>query len=144
MLHIARPETPEEFEEYLDLRWRVLRAPWHQPRGSEKDEWENRADHLTARDEEGRLLGVGRLHLNNPGEAQIRYMATEEGCRGRGVGTALYRRLEALAANHHARHITLNARESAVGFYQKCGFEITGDGPLLFGVIPHKVMRKEL
>ena len=144
MLHIARPESAEEFEEYYELRWRILRAPWRQPRGSEKDDWEHLADHVTARDGHGRLLGVGRLHLNNPGEAQVRYMATEEDCRGRGVGLAVYRHLESIAARRHVARISLNARDSALGFYEKLGFKVVGEGPLLFGEIPHKAMVKEM
>ena len=143
-LLVASPRTPKEFEEYYDLRWRILRAPWQQPRGSEKDDWEHLADHVSARDPGGRLLGVGRLHLSNPGEAQIRYMATEPDCRGRGVGLAVYNRLESIAAEHHVNYIALNARETALGFYLKLGYEIIGDGPLLFGQIPHKAMVKKL
>ena len=37
---VRPPQNPEEFERYRDLRWRILRAPWNQPRGSELDEIE--------------------------------------------------------------------------------------------------------
>ena len=72
MLTVNHPESPEEFEEYYDLRWRVLRGPWSQPRGSEKDEFDPTADYVTVRDEDGKLIGIGRMHLNNDREAQIR------------------------------------------------------------------------
>jgi hypothetical protein len=82
MLLIGNPETPEQFDEYFELRWRVLRAPWHQPRGSERDELNASADHVSVYDVNKRLIGVGRLHLNNATEAQIRYMASEEAFGG--------------------------------------------------------------
>lgn len=144
IIQISRPETEEEFEEYYALRWRILRAPWGQPRGSEQDEFEAAADHLTARDQNGRLLGVGRLHLNSADEAQIRYMATGENCRHCGVGRALCRRLEQLAIDRGADRLVLNAREDVVGFYERAGFEITGPGPVLYDVIRHSTMVKRL
>jgi membrane protease YdiL (CAAX protease family)/ribosomal protein S18 acetylase RimI-like enzyme len=138
------PETSEEFEEYYDLRWRILREPWGQPRGSERDDLDPTSDHVTARDDAGRLVGVGRLHFNSEEEAQIRYMATEEDARGTGVGRAVVERLEAIARERGARRIFLNAREIAVGFYERLGYRVTGEGPTVFGVIKHSRMEKDL
>lgn len=144
MLHTGKPETPEQFDEYFDLRWRILRAPWDRLRGAEKDEFDEAADHVTVRDQHGRLLGIGRLHLNNEKEAQIRYMATEEDCRGLGVGRALIERLEELASFRGVERIVLNARESVVGFYQRFGYSVIGPGPTLFDKIKHSQMEKRL
>ena len=144
MLRIAKPETPEQWEEYFDLRWRILRAPWDQPRGSEKDEFDEIADHVTVRDQKGRLVGVGRLHLNNDDEAQIRYMATEEDCRGLGVGRAIIEKLEELARARGVERIVLNARDNVVGFYQHSGYSVIGPGPTMFGKIKHSKMEKRL
>lgn len=144
MLQIGRPETPEELDEYFELRWRVLRSPWGQPRGSEKDEHEDAAHHVTARLPSGRLAGVGRVHRTGAGEARIRYMATEADCRGRGVGRAVLSRLEALARADGARRIVLNARDGAVGFYEHRGYAIVGRGPTLFGRVTHSAMEKTL
>ena len=144
MLQIAKPETPEQFVEYFDLRWRIMRAPWDQPRGSERDEFEEAADHVTARDQGGRLLGIGRLHLNNEREAQIRYMAIEEGCRGQGVGRAIIEKLEVLANDRGVKRIVLNARDNVVGFYQRLGYSVIGPGPTMFGKVKHAKMEKRL
>jgi predicted GNAT family N-acyltransferase len=143
-LQIGKPETPEQFKEYFDLRWRILRAPWDRLRGSEKDEFDETADHVTVRDEDGRLLAVGRLHMNNAREAQIRYMATEEFCRGFGIGRALIGRLEEIARDRGAERIVLNARAHVVGFYQRFGFTVTGPGPTLFDKLKHSRMEKSL
>ena len=144
MLTVNHPESPDEFEEYYDLRWRVLRGPWSQPRGSEKDEFDSTADHVTVRDEHGRLIGVGRLHLNTDREAQIRYMATEMDARGSGAGRAIIVRLEAIAKKRRLDRITLNAREKTVGFYEHLGYRVTGEGPTMFNEIKHSKMEKEL
>jgi predicted GNAT family N-acyltransferase len=143
-LQIGKPETPEQFKEYFDLRWRILRAPWDRLRGSEKDELDETADHVTVRDEDGRLLGVGRLHMNNAQEAQIRFMATEEFCRGFGIGRALIGRLEEIARDRGAERIVLNARDNVLGFYRRFGYEVTGPGPTMFDKVKHSRMERRL
>ena len=144
MLAVKHPETLEEFEKYYDLRWRVLREPWGQPRGSEKDEFDPVADHVSVRDEDDKLIGIGRLHLNNDREAQIRYMATEEDVRGSGVGRVIIERIETIARKRGVRWITLNAREHVVGFYEHLGYRVTGEGPTMFDEIRHSRMKKEM
>jgi predicted GNAT family N-acyltransferase len=144
ILQIGKPETPEQFKEYYDLRWRILRAPWDRLRGSEMDEFDEAADHVTVRDVDGRLLGIGRLHMNNAQEAQIRFMATEEFCRGFGIGRALIGKLEEIARDRGAERIVLNARAHVVGFYQRYGFVVTGPGPTLFDKLKHSRMEKSL
>jgi len=37
-LIILRPLSKEDFELMYNLRWKILRKPWHQPKGSEKDD----------------------------------------------------------------------------------------------------------
>src|SRR5712691_13327512 len=88
------PETDIDRDRYFDLRWRVLRAPWQQPRGSERDEREDESIHLMIRGTNGAALAVGRLHLNSPVEAQVRFMAVDPRWQGRGLGSTVLRELE--------------------------------------------------
>jgi ribosomal protein S18 acetylase RimI-like enzyme len=142
-MKLVRPGTKKEYQKYYNLRWRILRKPWDEPRGSERDELEGQSIHLMAC-ENGKLLGVGRVHFNSLKEAQIRYMAVEESWQGKGVGTTILKELERSAKRKGANHIILNARESAVGFYKKHGYRIIRKAHTLFGVIPHYKMRKRL
>jgi len=141
---IGRPTSAADWDAYYELRWRVLRAPWEQPRGSERDPTDASAYHLCAKYSDGRLLGCGRLHLNAPEEAQIRYMAVDPAAERRGVGRLLLTGLEAEAARLGCRIVTLNSRSSAQTFYERHGYSVNGPAPTLFGVIPHVRMSKEL
>ncbi len=141
---LLRPGTAEQFERYFDLRWRVLRQPWSQPRGSERDDHEEGAFHLMAVDEEGVPWAVGRLHVESQGCGRIRYMAVEERGRGAGLGRMVLEGLENEARNRGLARMILNARESVVGFYLRAGYLVTGEGPLLFGEIRHSIMEKSL
>jgi ribosomal protein S18 acetylase RimI-like enzyme len=129
--------------EYFEFRWRELREPWQQPRGSERDEFENSARHVAARTPDGVIVGVGRLHWNADGTAQIRYVAASRVHQRQGIGAAIMRRLEQIAAESGADGIVLNARQIAVPFYASLGYEVIGEGPTIFGEIEHKRMRKQ-
>lgn len=144
MLVLKQPTSLEEIEAYYDLRWRILREPWEQPRGSERDELETIAYHMAAYDEQGSLLGIGRLHREDDIESQIRYMAVEEDTRGKGIGRAIVEGLESIAQAQGAKCITLNSRKSAVEFYERLGYRVTGAGPTLFGTIEHSTMAKNM
>ncbi|MBK1859061.1 GNAT family N-acetyltransferase [Cerasicoccus arenae] len=140
---VRPPVTDPEFAAYYALRYAVLRRPWGEPNGSELDEFEDTAFHLTAI-EDDTVVGVGRLHPISPTEGQIRYMAVHEDFSGRGVGTQILNGLEAGGRERGFTSIMLNAREHAVGFYARNGYETMGEGPLLWDEIRHKVMRKQL
>lgn len=139
---IKQPEAEKEFETYYELRWHVLREPWQQPRGSEKDELEKTSFHIMACDENNNVVGVGRLHFNNEIEAQIRYMAVAPEYEKRGIGTSILEALEAKAGQQQCKTIVLHARENAVSFYQKKGYELLEKSHLLFDSIQHYKMFK--
>jgi N-acetylglutamate synthase-like GNAT family acetyltransferase len=140
---IKIPETDEEFFEYYDLRWRVLRAPWNQPKGSERDNLEDKAIHIVAV-ENNKIIGCGRAHFNNAQEAQIRYMAVEHQWQGKGVGKAILCELEKRVIEKGAKKIILHARENVVAFYQKNGYSVIHQSHTLFNEIKHFLMSKEI
>jgi GNAT superfamily N-acetyltransferase len=139
---IRRPETQDDFDRYYQARWYILRRPWHQPKGSEKDELENVAGHIMALDG-NMVVWVARLHIKEPGVAQFRYMGVDRRYRNRGIATGLLRALERIAKKRRARIAWFNAREPAVPFYEKCGYTIFEESYILFGCIPHWKMMKE-
>ena len=140
---IRSPQTLCEQQRYYDLRWRILRAPWDQPQGSERDDDDTGAVHAMAVDYKGNVIGVARLHQIAAATAQIRYMAVEKEMRNRGIGKALLDYLEERARQIGIRVIELNARQQCIGFYLKQGYIITGPGPVLFGEIKHQKMQKQ-
>ena len=141
---IKKPETEKEFSDYYELRWRVLREPWQQPKGSEKDELEDESFHVMAVDENNKIIGVGRLHFNTETDAQIRYMAVAPEYEKQGIGTLILEALEKHVKKNSDKTIVLHARENAVGFYQKKGYESLEKSHLLFGTILHYRMDKRL
>jgi ribosomal protein S18 acetylase RimI-like enzyme len=140
---IRSPQTKDEFARYYDLRWRILRAPWNQPKGSEQDELEGEAIHIVVIDKD-KIVGCGRAHFNTEDEAQIRYMAVENHWQGKGIGKLILDELEKRVLEKGAKKIILHARENVVRFYEKNGYQIVKESHTLFGEIKHFLMTKNL
>ena len=144
-MKIIEPKTSEEFRKYYNLRYEVLRKPWRQPLGSERDDGEETSIHrMIINKLTGKTLAVGRLQFNSKDEAQIRYMAVSDDFQGQGLGSQIISSLEDAARRNGIKWMVLSARENALQFYKKNGYKIVEKTHLLFGQIQHWLMRKEL
>ena len=144
-MKIIEPATSEEFKKYYNLRYEVLRKPWLQPKGSERDEEEETSLHRMIIDEpNGKAVAVGRLQFNTIEEAQIRYMAVSDDYQGKGYGRKMVKALDNIAREKGSQKIILQSRENAVKFYEKNGYKIIEKSYLLFDEIQHWLMEKEL
>ena len=144
---IKSPNTQQEWNQYYDLRWRILRAPWQQAKGSEQDDLESDTSSFHAMaidDQSNAILGVARLNLLPNSIAQIRFMAVDTAYQQKGTGSQLLHYLENLANENKAQHVILQARENAVDFYLKNGYKLKEKSFLLWGEIQHFLMEKPL
>ena len=143
MIIIKSPETDTEFKNYFHLRWRILRKPWNQPEGSERDKNDTHCYHVIAM-ENNIIYGVARLEFSSEKTAQLRYMAVDDSSQKKGIGRKITQHMEAYAKRHNATELFLNAREGALGFYEKMHYKITEKSYLLFDSIQHYKMNKFL
>ena len=120
---VRPPKTPEEFERYRDLRWRILRAPWNQPRITEQDDLENDDFPIMVCEVDGIPIGVGRAHFISEDEAQIRSISVEPEWEGKGIGSIVLKELEKIVIEKGAKRIIIHARSNAVEFYKKNGYQ---------------------
>ena len=141
---LCSPSTTDELTQYYQLRWQILRKPWGQQQGSERDEYEKQAIHKMVINEEGEVLAVGRLEKTNTYKGQIRFMAVSDKAQGQGLGQQVLNALEQKASQLGLKEITLNAREDAIGFYQKLGYKKEKFSHTLFDEIKHYTMIKPL
>jgi len=140
---IISPTTTKEFEEYFALRWKILRAPWNQPAGSERDDQENMSRHFMAVLNK-KVVAVGRYQEIRSDTVQIRFMAVDQDHHGKGYGTDLIQSIEAEALSKGYHHVFLQARENAVPFYLANGYKIIEKTFLLYNSIQHFSMEKDL
>jgi len=50
-MKIIEPTTTEELEQYYELRWKILRAPWNQVRDNEREDDDKSSTHLMVIDD---------------------------------------------------------------------------------------------
>jgi N-acetylglutamate synthase-like GNAT family acetyltransferase len=138
---ILSPQTEAQFQQYYHLRWRILRKPWNQPEGSERSTDDAHCYHIMAT-ENNIICAVARLEFISGSTAQLRYMAVDDLYQGRGIGRCIMQHMEEYARQNNTHDLFLNARESALGFYEKLGYKITEKSYLLFDSIQHFKMNK--
>ena len=97
-----------------------------------------------ATDNNDQAIAIARLQANSNSEAQIRYMGVAQAYQRQGIGHALIKTIEqhAIVSNHEK--IVLDAREVALPFYEKLGYQVIEKSYLLFNEIQHFRMIKEL
>ncbi len=135
-----------------DLRRRVLRAGRAEHLVFPEDDRPG-ASHLGVRTPPaGPLVAVASFSpedsAHRPGRRAVRLrgMVTDPGLQGRGIGRSL---LEVAVQRLGASGVEVlwaNARDSALGFYERLGFEVVGDGFLAgpAGDIPHHIVVLDL
>lgn len=131
-----------EYELEKQLRNRVLRAPLGLTLSGQDLRDEDAQDHLVAMDGEGRVIGCALIVFAG-NTARIRQMAVDEQHRGLGIGTELVRAAENVIRAHNVRTVTLHARVSARGFYERLGY-VASSGIFTEVTVPHVKMEKLL
>lgn len=142
--NIIEPNSKSEWDDYYRIRYEVLRKPWNQNKQSTRDEFEDKSIHLLVLDENNKAIATGRLQLNSESEGQIRSMAVLKEYQNKGIGKALIDKLEDNARKRGLKTMLLDAREPALNFYVQNNYIVIEDSYLLFGVIKHFRMKKEL
>lgn len=142
-IEIRLPENEQEWEDYYDLRYRVLRKPLGQPRGSERNDGDETGIHF-ALYYDHELKAIARLDEVDLSTAQTRFVAVEESEQGKGYGKLIMYAVEQEAAEKLYTKMILHARDYAVDFYLKIGYKVIEPSYKLFDVLQHFLMEKEL
>jgi predicted GNAT family N-acyltransferase len=142
-IKIRLPETDEEWEDYYDLRYRILRKPLNQPIGSERNDGDETGIHFALYDK-GVLKAIARLDEHSMNIAQTRFVAVETESQKKGYGKLIMYAVEQEAEEKEYSKMILHARDYAVDFYLKLGYELIEPSYKLFDVLQHFLMEKEL
>lgn len=133
----------KDYREMVRLRRQILRHPLgldftDEELAAEKDEI------LMASFEDDEMLGCCMLTKTaDPGTLRLRQMAVPKNLQGKGIGAALLLFAENIARDKGYKKITMHARDTAIGFYERSGYHVTGDVFQELG-IPHHIMEKSL
>ncbi|MES2329496.1 MAG: GNAT family N-acetyltransferase [Bacteroidota bacterium] len=132
----------KEYRQMVDLRFQILRKPLGLS-FTDEDLAAEKEDILLGCFEDDSLEACCMLTKTEPKTVRLRQMAVSSGLQGKGIGRVLMSFAENIARDHGFRRLTMHARKSAVGFYEKHGYKICSD-EFVEVTIPHYVMEKEL
>ncbi|HEY3318348.1 MAG TPA: GNAT family N-acetyltransferase [Coriobacteriia bacterium] len=109
----------------VELRYRVLHQPFGVARDDDWNDGDPASSHLVATVGDD-VIGYARLIAEPEGRTgQIRQVAVSPAWERRGVGSALIEAALVKAVELGMTDVWLNARLTAVPFYQKLGFRVT-------------------
>ena len=126
----------------VNLRNEILRKPLGLIFTEEELERE-KDDILMGAFEDDRLLGCCLLSPMDAGTIRLRQMAVPNNMQGKGVGRALMIFAENIARDLGYKKLCMHARKTALGFYEKLGYSISGE-EFMEVTIPHFTMEKAL
>lgn len=124
MIRIRLADFERDRELIRDVRFAVFVEEQGVPPEIEMDDADPRCVHVLAFFDES-AVGTARLDVEHGGK--VGRLAVTKPMRGRGVGTALMRRLHEVARERGLRGVWCHAQLAAEPFYAKLGYESSGE-----------------
>jgi predicted GNAT family N-acyltransferase len=140
-LKIIEHNSPE-YDKMVSLRYEILRKPL----GLEftKEELDKECnDILIGAFDDDRILACCMLTAVSKDTCRLRQMAVHNSLQGKGIGATMMNFAENVARDRGFKTLTMHARKTAVGFYEKLGYKVYGD-EFQEVTIPHFEMHKKL
>lgn len=135
----------EDYKNSVDLRERILRIPLSLKLNAADLLNENNDFHLACFNKDNQIIGIVVFSPKNVSNIRMRQLAVENDYQRQGIGGKLIAYGEKLVSGKGFNKITLSARKSALDFYLKNGYKITGDEYISDNThIPHYPMEKEI
>lgn len=132
----------KSYLQMVALRHQLLREPLGLS-FTEAELAREKEDILIASFDEDLLLGCCILTKVDGETLRLRQMAVSNLKQGRGIGESILYFTENIARDKGYKKIMMHARITAIGFYEKFGFEIISPEFFELG-IPHHIMQKNI
>ena len=135
---IAEVDWAQQHARLSAIRRTVFIEEQHVPENLEWDGIDADCRHVLAQDTSRKIaIGTGRLVA----DGQIGRMAILSHYRGRGIGSGILRQLIELARRDGHRLIYIHSQLTAVNFYQKANFKVSGNTFIDAGIAHVKMTR---
>lgn len=131
-----------DYKKMVDLRMDILRRPLGLS-FSAADIEQEKNDLLIGAFEEDELLACCILTKIGEDTCKLRQMAVKPKIQGIGLGAAMMNYAEQMAKDAGFKKMVMNARKTALGFYEKLGYETKGD-EFVEVTLPHFYMQKNI
>lgn len=132
----------KEYKQMIQLRKLILREPLGL-QFTDEELAREKEDLLIAAFDEEVMLACCILTRLDDSCLRLRQMAVADKLQHKGIGASLMDFAENLARDKGYKKISMHARNTAIGFYEKFGYKIKGEE--FFEVtVPHHIMEKKL
>lgn len=132
----------KQYEQMVNLRYEILRKPLGLNFAPDELKKE-KEDILIAAFDDDTIMGCCILSNMKNGCARLRQMAVQKNMQGKGIGESMMMFAENLARDKGFKAVTMHARDSAIGFYEKYGYKVKGEQFTEVDT-PHHIMEKRL
>jgi predicted GNAT family N-acyltransferase len=133
--------TPE-YDEMVRLRYKILREPLGLDFSAEELSKEYTDIHLAAYNDAWILRGCLVLTPKPNQVMKMRQVAVDSDAQGSGVGRAMVENSERVAVANGCTLMELNARDTAVPFYEKLNYQTEGDVFVEVGIAHLRMVKK--
>lgn len=113
------------YNQMVQLRMEILRKPLGLSFTREELELEKN-DILIAAFDEDEILGCCILTKIDNSRIRLRQMAVQKNVQGKGIGESIISFAENIARDKGYKILTMHARDTAIGFYEKFGYTVKG------------------
>ncbi len=132
----------KEYKQMVKLRSDILRRPLGLE-FSDKDLLNEKDDVLIGAFDDDEIIGCCILTKQDEQCTRLRQMAVQKNMQGMGIGESLMAYAENVARDKGFKILTMHARDTAIGFYEKYGYKVKGDVFTEVN-IRHHIMEKNL
>ena len=132
----------KEYQQMVSLRYEIMRKPLGLSFSPEELAKETN-DILIGAFDDDVMMGCCVLTDMKDGCVRLRQMAVQKNMQGKGIGESLIRFAENIARDKGFKTLTMHARNTAIGFYEKYDYKVKGE-EFMEIQIPHHIMEKKL
>ncbi len=132
----------KEYKQMVALRLEILRKPLGLS-FTDEELTKEKDDILIGAFEEDKMLACCLLTKIDNSTIKLRQMAVQNNLQGKGIGASIMSFAETVSRDKGYKKLTMHARDTAIGFYEKFDFKVKGNEFIEVNV-PHHVMEKKL
>ncbi len=132
--------TPD-YDETIKLRTLVLRKPLNLEFSEEQLAAEYTDTHLALMDESNNIVACLLLTKKDDETAKMRQVAVSPDLQGQGLGKQLVSFFEEVAIHNSYKKIELNARATAIPFYESMNYQKVGKEFIEVGISHFKMVK---
>jgi len=133
--------SSSEYEQLINLRVTALLNPIGIP-ASYIDREAEKNDIFIGAFDGGEIIGCCVLTKNTDSIIQLRQMAVRPDQQGKKIGAAIISFAEQAARQEGFSILMMHARDTVLGFYERCGYDISGEQFFEVGIGHHRMEKR--